>query len=317
MSCGSGPERTKVVARHRSPQGRRAHLRLAPPTIASAGAGAGGAYRRLTNPQVGSSVPDWLPGRFVAAAVAGSVLAATGQMALAQVLPAALEGDNVLRLAVDDLLGSPAAAGTLDPAPRGVEQLPAVAPVVSEPQVVGAADLIKAVELDRIAVEQAARAAEEARVAELARAAEQEHITEERAAAESAIARGGGVQMMVGRITSGFGPRWDAQHKGLDIAAPIGTPIRVPLDGTVIDSGPASGFGLWVRVRHADGTITLYGHIDRTLVEVGQRVSAGEVIAEVGNRGQSTGPHLHFEVITASGNINPTPWLAERDIGVT
>ena len=124
--------------------------------------------------------------------------------------------------------------------------------------------------------------------------------------------------MVVGRISSGYGPRWDAQHKGLDIAAPIGTPIRVPLDGTVISSGPASGFGLWVRVRHADGTITVYGHIDRTLVAVGQRVSAGEIIAEVGNRGQSTGPHLHFEVINPSGsNINPTPWLVARGVGIT
>ncbi|MBW0088713.1 M23 family metallopeptidase [Pseudonocardia sp. KRD-184] len=124
--------------------------------------------------------------------------------------------------------------------------------------------------------------------------------------------------MMTGRTTSGYGPRWDAQHKGLDIAAPVGSPIRVPLDGVVIDSGPASGFGLWVRVRHGDGTVTFYGHMDRAMVEVGQQVTAGEVIAEVGNRGQSTGPHLHFEVIAAgAGNINPTPWLEDRGVKVT
>ncbi|MHA6781809.1 M23 family metallopeptidase [Pseudonocardia saturnea] len=308
------------MARHRSPQGRRAHLRLPLPAIAPAGAG--GAYRQPASRPVGSSLPESLPGRFAAAAVAGSVLAATGQMALTEALPSALDGANVLRLGVAELFGPGTAAASattaIAAAPAGASLLPAVAPVVVEPQVVGAAELVKAVELDRIAVEQAARAAEEARQAEEARVAEDARAAAEaRASAESAITGGGGLQMMVGRITSGFGPRWDAQHKGLDVAAPIGTPIRAPLDGTVIDSGPASGFGLWVRVRHSDGTITLYGHIDRTLVEVGQRVSAGEVIAEVGNRGQSTGPHLHFEVITPSGNINPTPWLAERGIGVT
>jgi murein DD-endopeptidase MepM/ murein hydrolase activator NlpD len=104
-------------------------------------------------------------------------------------------------------------------------------------------------------------------------------------------------------------------HQGLDIAAPIGTAIRVPIAGTVISSGPASGFGLWVRVQHADGTITVYGHINRSLVKVGQKVSAGQQIAEVGNRGESTGPHLHIEVVTPGGKkINPRPWLDQHGI---
>jgi murein DD-endopeptidase MepM/ murein hydrolase activator NlpD len=84
----------------------------------------------------------------------------------------------------------------------------------------------------------------------------------------------------------------------------------------VIETGPASGFGLWVRVRHDDGTVTVYGHINRSLVREGQRVAAGEQIAEVGNRGHSTGPHLHIEVITPNGNkINPRPWLDQHAIG--
>ena len=121
--------------------------------------------------------------------------------------------------------------------------------------------------------------------------------------------------MVTGRVTSGFGGRWGSFHAGLDIAAPIGTPIHVPLAGTVISSGPASGFGLWVRVRHPDGTITAYGHINRSLVRVGQRVSAGQEIAEVGNRGQATGPHLHIEVVTPGGvKINPQPWLNQHRI---
>ncbi len=122
--------------------------------------------------------------------------------------------------------------------------------------------------------------------------------------------------MVTGRVTSGFGGRWGTRHEGLDIAAPIGTPIRVPFAGTVVDSGPASGFGLWVRVRHGDGTITTYGHINRSFVSKGEQVTAGQEIAEVGNRGHSTGPHLHIEVTTAAGTkINPRPWLDQHDIG--
>jgi murein DD-endopeptidase MepM/ murein hydrolase activator NlpD len=125
----------------------------------------------------------------------------------------------------------------------------------------------------------------------------------------------GAVQLVVGRVTSGFGTRSGAFHGGLDIAAPIGTPIRAPLAGTVLDSGPASGFGLWVRLRHADGTVTVYGHVNRALVNVGEEVAAGEVIAEVGNRGRSTGPHLHLEVLDDSGNkINPRTWLNQHGI---
>jgi murein DD-endopeptidase MepM/ murein hydrolase activator NlpD len=127
---------------------------------------------------------------------------------------------------------------------------------------------------------------------------------------------GGAVQLVAGRVTSGFGARFGRAHQGIDIAAPIGTPIRAPLAGTVIESGPASGFGMWVQVQHDDGTITTYGHINRSLVSVGQEVAAGEVIAEVGNRGRSTGPHLHIEVETPNGNkINPRPWLDERGVG--
>lgn len=304
------------MARHRSPQSRRALHRFSPPP-SPALAGPGGAFR---SPVVGSSAlassaaPSFgTPARFVAAAVAGSALAASGQMMLAEALPAAADGTNVLRVGVTELL-TPGAAQAATPVLA--EPLAAVAVVSPEPQVVGAADLVKAVELDRIAVAEAARLAEEARIAEETRAAAAAATA---AAAESAAtASAGGVQMVVGRVTSGFGARWGSQHRGLDVAAPIGTAIRVPMDGTVVDSGPASGFGQWVRVEHADGTVTVYGHISRSLVRVGERVSAGEVIAEVGNEGRSTGPHLHFEVHTPGGNkINPRPWLDERGIGLT
>ncbi|UUV36403.1 M23 family metallopeptidase [Amycolatopsis roodepoortensis] len=123
---------------------------------------------------------------------------------------------------------------------------------------------------------------------------------------------------VTGVITSNFGPRWGSTHYGLDIANKIGTPIRTPLRGTVVDAGPASGFGLWVRIRHDDGTVTVYGHINDYGVRVGQRVEAGQVIAEVGNKGISTGPHLHFEVWEPGGRkADPLRWLKDRgaDIG--
>ncbi|MFC9786395.1 M23 family metallopeptidase [Rhodococcus sp. NPDC127528] len=124
------------------------------------------------------------------------------------------------------------------------------------------------------------------------------------------------VQPVSGTLTSDFGSRWGAHHGGLDIAAPIGTPIRAAADGTVISAGPASGFGQWVRVMHEDRTITVYGHVNDYQVTVGQQVVAGQQIATVGNRGESTGPHLHFEVWDTTGTkVDPAKWL--RDNGVT
>lgn len=118
-----------------------------------------------------------------------------------------------------------------------------------------------------------------------------------------------------GRLTSAAGARWGTTHYGLDIANVIGTPIYAFAEGVVVESGPASGFGLWVVIQHPDGSRTLYGHINRTLVEVGQRVEAGQLIAEVGNRGRSTGPHLHFEVWDSDGTkLDPMAWLRDRGI---
>lgn len=126
---------------------------------------------------------------------------------------------------------------------------------------------------------------------------------------------GTGMAPTTGRITSNYGPRWGTTHYGLDIANDIGTPIVSVMDGEVIDSGPASGFGLWVRIRHDDGTITVYGHINETLVSEGQRVTAGEQIATVGNRGYSTGPHLHFEVhLGGERKTDPLAWLEANGI---
>jgi murein DD-endopeptidase MepM/ murein hydrolase activator NlpD len=119
-----------------------------------------------------------------------------------------------------------------------------------------------------------------------------------------------------GAFTSGFGARWGTIHQGIDIAAPIGSPVYAANSGVVIDAGPANGFGLWVRIRHDDGAITVYGHLYDFFVSVGERVPAGMQIARVGNRGDSTGPHLHFEVIVQGQHVDPVRWYALRGIAL-
>lgn len=125
-------------------------------------------------------------------------------------------------------------------------------------------------------------------------------------------ARGSWVSPANGTISSRFGSRWGSFHKGIDIANDIGTPIRAGSSGTVISSGPASGYGLWVRVEHADSTISVYGHIDSSNVRVGQQVGAGEQIARMGNRGNSTGPHLHYQIEVGGEPIDPERFYADR-----
>jgi murein DD-endopeptidase MepM/ murein hydrolase activator NlpD len=130
---------------------------------------------------------------------------------------------------------------------------------------------------------------------------------------------GGAVAPTTGRVTSCYGSRWGTLHAGVDIAAPIGTPVFTPEDGVVLQAGPASGFGLAVAVKHGDGTITLYGHVNQMFVSAGEVVTAGQQIAEVGNKGQSTGPHLHFETHTGglyANRVNPVPWLTARGISL-
>ncbi|WP_155832201.1 M23 family metallopeptidase [Gordonia alkanivorans] len=123
------------------------------------------------------------------------------------------------------------------------------------------------------------------------------------------------VKPVSGTVTSGYGPRWGTNHNGVDIANKIGTPIYAVTDGVVLESGPASGFGQWVRVKQDDGTTGVFGHVDQSFVRPGQHVTAGQKIATVGNRGQSTGPHLHYEVWDANGKkINPQVWLNQRGV---
>jgi hypothetical protein len=122
-----------------------------------------------------------------------------------------------------------------------------------------------------------------------------------------------------GRLTTCFCQRWGTMHWGLDLAAPLGTPIYAAADGVVLRAGPASGYGNAVYIQDADGNVQIYGHMRYYNVQAGDVVSAGDQIAKVGNQGQSTGPHLHFEIHVGGMNGKPTDpedWLAERGLSV-
>ncbi|WP_067694634.1 peptidoglycan DD-metalloendopeptidase family protein [Nocardia jejuensis] len=120
-------------------------------------------------------------------------------------------------------------------------------------------------------------------------------------------------------ISDVFGSR-GGSHKGVDLAAPAGTPIYAAMDGVVAESGPASGFGEWIVLDHNDNGAqvgTVYGHMyaQDLLVHAGDQVKAGQQISRVGSNGESTGAHLHFEVyldggrLTGGHAVDPVPWL--------
>lgn len=117
-----------------------------------------------------------------------------------------------------------------------------------------------------------------------------------------------------GVLTSGFGWRWGRMHRGIDIAAPVGTPIVAAAAGVVEFSGwNSGGYGYMIDIRHADGSRTRYAHNSRLLVRVGERVEQGQHIAAMGSTGFSTGPHVHFEIhVPNQGTVNPMSLLARR-----
>ncbi|EGJ33976.1 MULTISPECIES: peptidoglycan DD-metalloendopeptidase family protein [Moorena] len=117
-----------------------------------------------------------------------------------------------------------------------------------------------------------------------------------------------------GVITSGYGRRWGRMHKGIDIAAPIGTPIMAAAPGVVVSAGwNSGGYGKLVEIKHPDGSLTLYAHNSRIFVRRGQQVGQGQRIAAMGSTGYSTGPHLHFEVHPRGrGAANPIAYLPTR-----
>ncbi|GFH39207.1 M23 family metallopeptidase [Streptomyces pacificus] len=127
-------------------------------------------------------------------------------------------------------------------------------------------------------------------------------------------------------LTAGFnqgGAMWSHKHSGQDFAVPVGTPVKAVSSGVVVKAGPNGGgdgsaYGNAVVVKHANGKYSQYAHLSKINVNVGQSVSTGKVIALSGNTGNSSGPHLHFEIRTTphyGSALNPANFL--RAQGVT
>ncbi|MFW5981924.1 MAG: peptidoglycan DD-metalloendopeptidase family protein [Halanaerobiaceae bacterium] len=114
-----------------------------------------------------------------------------------------------------------------------------------------------------------------------------------------------------GRVSSPFGPRWGRMHTGIDYAVSTGTEIRAARAGKIVYSGWSTGYGETVIIEHQKGVRSLYAHNSRLLVRGGQHVERGQVIALSGNTGNSTGPHLHFEIQINGKPVNPANYLPD------
>jgi murein DD-endopeptidase MepM/ murein hydrolase activator NlpD len=116
-------------------------------------------------------------------------------------------------------------------------------------------------------------------------------------------------------LTSDFGMRVHPvlggrrMHKGIDLAAPVGTPVHATADGLVSRADWFSSYGLYVSIEHGGNIETRYGHMSRLNVAAGQQIHKGDIIGYVGTTGRSTGPHLHDEVRIAGEAVNPVPYL--------
>jgi len=117
-------------------------------------------------------------------------------------------------------------------------------------------------------------------------------------------------------LTSGYGWRWGRLHPAQDLAAPIGTPVRAMSTGRVIEAQWSNlGYGYRVIIQYWDGTISWYAHNSRLVVQEGDLVSPGQVVAYSGNTGHSTGPHVHLEIHNANDDkLVPITWLREHGI---
>ncbi|MGC4894034.1 M23 family metallopeptidase [Micromonospora sp. DT31] len=127
------------------------------------------------------------------------------------------------------------------------------------------------------------------------------------------------IPMKGAAITSCYGPRWGVLHAGIDFAMPAGTPVRAAFGGTVEKAGDiGDGYGISVVVNHGNGYLTHYAHLSTTRVGVGDKVTAGRTIGLEGSTGDSTGPHLHFEVHQGQmwNQVDPAPFLRARGVAV-
>jgi len=123
-----------------------------------------------------------------------------------------------------------------------------------------------------------------------------------------------------GWLTSGFGRRYSPFtgrrefHSGIDIVARSGTPIMAPADGLVIKSKRERGYGNVLEIRHMQGIVTRYAHMKKNLVRAGMRVRRGDIMAQVGSTGRSTGPHLHYEVRLNGVAVNPMIYIVDTPV---
>ena len=126
----------------------------------------------------------------------------------------------------------------------------------------------------------------------------------------SAVQGIGLIRPVSGVITSRYGARWGSTHRGLDIAAPVGTIVAAAAGGTVVFSGwDDYGLGYCVKIDHGNGVQTVYGHCSQLYVTAGEYVSQGQAISAVGSTGNSTGPHLHLEIRLDGVARNPQLYL--------
>ncbi|WP_461613530.1 M23 family metallopeptidase [Clostridium sp. Marseille-QA1073] len=115
-----------------------------------------------------------------------------------------------------------------------------------------------------------------------------------------------------GVITSYFGERWGTIHKGLDIAANENTPIKAAFNGKVTFSGVLNGYGNVIILSHDNDVETLYAHCNKLYANEGESISKGQHIADIGNTGNSTGPHLHFEIRVNGEAVDPLKYIMEK-----
>ena len=121
------------------------------------------------------------------------------------------------------------------------------------------------------------------------------------------------------RLTSDYGMRTHPvlgsrrNHKGVDLAAPTGTPVYATADGIVGRADWFSSYGLFISIDHGAELETRYAHLSRLAVSAGERVYKGDLIGYVGSTGRSTGPHLHYEVRVAGDAVNPVPYMVESE----
>jgi len=112
-----------------------------------------------------------------------------------------------------------------------------------------------------------------------------------------------------GRLTSGFGWRGGKFHYGIDLAAPYGTPFYAAAGGRVTYAGYRGSYGILIELDHGGGCLTRYGHASKAAVVANQRISAGQTLGYIGLTGNTTGPHLHFELHVAGEKVNPLKYL--------